>query len=81
MTQQQITDDQLDPVDYICIAPEHLAMGKSVPDGHGTLTVTGRHWAYCSAGLKNAPHDWKPTAGVSLASIHHADLPATRETS
>lgn len=75
MTQEPRTDDQLDPVAYICVTPEHIAAGKNVPDGHGTVSVNGRRWAYCSAGLKNAPHDWQETGGVALGSIRHADLP------
>ena len=61
-------------VDYICVTPEHLSIGSKVADGHGTLTVSGRRWAYCSAGLEDAPHDWKATGGVPFDSIHHADL-------
>lgn len=80
MTQGQRTADERHPVEYICVTPEHIVRGKSVPDGNGTLTVKGRHWAYCSAGLKNAPHDWKETGGVALESIHHADLPETPRT-
>lgn len=52
-------------VDLICVTAEHIETGKGVPDGEGTLTVSGRLWAYCSAGLLNAPHDWKET-GDSL---------------
>lgn len=68
-------DDQPAVVDYICVTPEHLRLGKSVADGHGTLTVSGDRWAYCSAGLLNAPHGWKETGGVDYESIHHAALP------
>lgn len=75
MTQKHGPDNQLGPIDYICITPEHIAAGMSVPDGEGTISVNGRRWAYCSAGLKNTPHDWQETGGVSLGSIHHADLP------
>jgi len=67
-------DEQLHPVEYLCITPEHLVMGESVPDGQGTLTVNARQWAYCSAGLMNAPHDWQATGGVTLASFHHPEL-------
>ncbi|HUQ16476.1 MAG TPA: hypothetical protein VM070_01680 [Candidatus Saccharimonadales bacterium] len=78
MTPKQGSDDQ--PVDYICITPEHIASGRSVPDGLGTLTVNGRQWAYCTAGLKNASHDWKETGGVAFEAIHHADLPLVGRT-
>ena len=81
MTRRHRTHAELDPVDYICLRPEHVALGKNVPDGQGTLTVNGRQWAYCSAGLKNAPHEWKETGGVSLAAIRHADLRVTPRTS
>ena len=76
MTPTDRRDDQAEPVDYICVTPEHLRIGKSVADGDGTLTVKGRRWAYCSAGLENAPHDWKETGGVDFESIHHAELPS-----
>ena len=68
-------------VDLICITAEHIESGKRVPDGQGTLTVRGRLWAYCSAGLANAPHDWKETGGVPFASIQHAALPGSRSSS
>lgn len=63
-------------IDLICVTPEHIEAGKVVPDGAGTLTVNGRLWAYCSAGLLNAPHDWKETGGIPFDSIRHAALPA-----
>lgn len=69
------------PVHLICIDGEHVSMGKSVPDGRGTLTVVERRWAYCSAALRNAPHDWKETGGVHLDAIRHADLPSRPEES
>lgn len=81
MTLKPATDAELDSVSYVCITPEHVATGKGVADGHGTLTVFGRQWAYCSAGLRNASHEWAATGGVSLASIHHADRPAAPPTS
>ena len=60
-------------VDLICVTSEHIESGKRVPDGQGTLTVSGRQWAYCTAGLENLPHDWKETGGVPLDSIRHSD--------
>ena len=62
-------------VDLICVTTEHIEAGKRVPDGQGTLTVSGRLWAYCTAGLVNAPHNWEETGGVPFDSIHHAELP------
>ena len=76
MTPTDRPDEQAAPVDDICVTPEHIRMGKKVADGHGTLTLNGRRWAYCSAGLKNAPHDWKETGGVDFESIHHSELPS-----
>lgn len=64
-------------VDLICVTAEHVEAGNRVPDGQGTLSVNGRQWAYCSAGLKNAPHDWKETGGVPFDSIRHAELPVS----
>lgn len=69
-------DERLAPVDLICVNAEHISMGKSVPDGDGTLTVVERRWAYCSAGLRNSPHEWKETGGVPFDAIRHPDLPA-----
>ena len=68
-------NERLAPVDLICIDGKHISMGKSVPDGDGTLTVVERRWAYCSAGLRNTPHAWKETGGVHFDAIRHADLP------
>ena len=68
-------DEATAPVHLICVNEEHIQTGKSVPDGGGTLTVVERRWAYCSAALRNAPHDWKETGGVSFDAIRHADLP------
>lgn len=67
--------DERARVYLVCITGQHIETGKGVPDGEGTLTVVERHWAYCSAALRNAPHEWKETGGVSLDSIRHADLP------
>ena len=61
-------------VDLICVTAEHIESGKQVPDGQGTLTVSGRLWAYCTAGLENAAHDWKETGGIPFDSIRHAEL-------
>jgi hypothetical protein len=69
------TADDPTHVDLICVIADHIKTGKHIPDGEGTLTVSGRRWAYCSAGLENAPHDWKETGGVPLDSIRHSDLP------
>lgn len=68
-------------VDLICVTAEHVESGKRVPDGEGTLTVQGRLWAYCTAGLLNAPHDWKETGGVPFDSIRHAALPVSLSSS
>lgn len=64
-------------VDLICVTAEHIKTGKQVPDGQGTLTVSGGLWAYCTAGLENAAHDWKETGGVPFDSIRHADVPVS----
>ena len=69
------THDRTALVDFICVNGDHVAIGQDVPDGRGTLTVFERRWAYCSAALRNTPHDWKETGGVLFDSIHHADLP------
>ena len=68
-------------VDLICVTPEHVEAGRGVPDGEGTLTVSGRLWAYCSAGLWNARHDWRETGGIPFDSIRHDALSAARSSS
>ena len=68
-----MTDDAT-IVELICMDPGHVQLGTDVADGDGTVTVVGRRWAYCSAGLMNTPHDWRDTGGVSTDSIRHADL-------
>ena len=73
--------DEPSRVDLICVTTEHIETGKGVPDGAGTLTVSGRLWAYCSAGLVNAHHDWKETGGVPFDSIRHAALPISASSS
>jgi hypothetical protein len=68
-------DNELAAVDFICIDESHVTHGKGVPDGQGALTLNGQRWAYCSAGLREAPHRWKETGGVEFGAIRHADLP------
>ena len=74
MGQRRATDGKLIQIDYVCATPEHIAAGKKVADGQGTVSVNGRRWAYCPAGLTDAPHDWQETGGIALESIHHGDL-------
>lgn len=66
--------DGMVPVELICVDEGHLVSGKKVRDGRGTLTLADDRWAYCSAGLLNAPHVWQETGGVSLDAIRHADI-------
>lgn len=61
-------------VELICVMPPHLEIGLRVPDGDGTLTVAGRRWAYCTAGLQNVDHQWKETGGVAFDAIRHAEV-------
>lgn len=58
----------------ICVIEEHLEMGQRIPDGRGTLTMVARRWAYCTAGLRNAKHEWKETGGLAFDSIRHSEL-------
>lgn len=44
------SDDDPDRVDLICVTAEHIESGKRVPDGLGTLTVSGRLWAIAPQG-------------------------------
>ena len=68
-------ENQLAPVDFICVDTAHVEHGRGVPDGHGALTIKDGRWAYCSAALPNEPHRWKETGGVEFVAIRHADLP------
>jgi hypothetical protein len=68
-------ETELASVDFICIDESHVQRGRGIPDTYGALTLNGRQWAYCSAALGNAPHDWKATGGVEFAAIRHAELP------
>jgi hypothetical protein len=68
-------ESELAPVDFICVDPEHVRMGRGVRDGDGHLTLHQDHWAYCSAGLPNVPHRWEETGGIAYEGIRHADLP------
>jgi hypothetical protein len=69
-------ENELAPVDFICVEAAHIERGRDVvPDGYGALTLNGRRWAYCSAALPGAPHKWKPTGGVEFAAIRHTELP------
>lgn len=62
------------PVEFICVIRDHVAIGKGLPDGFGTLTTESGRWAYCTAGLHNVWHEWKRITGAPLDSIHHADV-------
>jgi hypothetical protein len=75
MLERRRVESQLATVDFICIDRSHVERGRDVPDTYGALTLNGRKWAYCSAALDNAPHEWKATGGVELAEIRHAELP------
>lgn len=75
----QQPDEPPDFIDFVCVNPEHIATGKLVPNGQGTFSITRRRWAYCSAGLMSAPHDWQETGGIPVESIDHATLPPRRE--
>ena len=67
--------NELALVDYICVDESHIQRGREIPEGYGALTLNGRQWAYCSAALEEAPHEWRATGGVEFAAIRHAELP------
>ena len=72
---QDAVGNQLAAVDYICLDPSHIERGRGIPEGYGALTLNGGHWAYCSAALPEAPHEWHATGGVEFGAIRHAELP------
>jgi hypothetical protein len=67
------------PIDYICVDERHLQVGRDVADGGGHITVHKRRWAYCSAGLADESHDWRPSGGLDFAAMRHVDLERFRK--
>src|SRR3954467_10356927 len=63
MLERGRAESQTATVDFICIDRSHVERGRDIPDTYGALTLNGRQWAYCSAALGNAPHEWKATGG------------------
>lgn len=59
------------PVDYVCVGREHLAIGRTRPDGSGHLTLHEGKWAYCSAGRPLEQHEWAATGGLPVVSLRH----------
>jgi hypothetical protein len=68
-----VTEDEV-PIALLCVGKDHLRHGRAVPDGDGHLTVVEQQWAYCSAGLEDESHIWRPIHGMTLAGIRHSDL-------
>jgi hypothetical protein len=68
-------EDELAPIDFICVDPEHIRIGHGVRDGEGHLTLHLGRWGYCSAALPNVRHQWQETGGISFKSIVHRSLP------
>ena len=62
-------------VEYVCIRPDHLELGKSVPKNGGHFTLNRSRWAYCSAARGEEAHDWGFTGGVPIAALDHELLP------
>jgi len=52
-----------DRVDFFCARSDHLRI-----EPNDALTMHGDRWAYCAGG-KGAPHDWRPTGGMSFADV------------
>jgi hypothetical protein len=71
----RMEENELATVDLICVDQSHIERGREVPDGYGALKLSGGRWAYCSAALPAAPHQWKETGGVEFGEIRHKDLP------
>jgi hypothetical protein len=70
-----VVENELAPIDFICVDREHIQVGRDVPDGEGHLTLYDERWAYCSAARPNVPHEWRASGGVQLMEIRHRDLP------
>jgi hypothetical protein len=65
------------PIEYVCVTDDHLHRGLGVRDQSGHITIVDRKWAYCTAGRKDEPHDWRPIAPTALPSLRHAELART----
>lgn len=74
----RVDQDLLARIELLCIDGDHIQRGRGVPDGHGHFTLVERRWAYCSAGIPNAPHEWTETGGVDVDDIRHDKLPQFR---
>jgi len=61
-------------VEYVCVTDDHLRLGRAVQDQRGHMTINEGKWAYCTAGRKDEPHDWRRISPRSLPSIRHAEL-------
>jgi hypothetical protein len=62
-------------VHYVCVRPDHLEVGKTVPKNAGHFSMNRSRWAYCSAALAEEKHDWAFTGGVPISELNHEILP------
>jgi hypothetical protein len=57
---------------FVCVSDEHYAIGRSVPDGAGLITINKGAWAYCAAARPGEPHDWQEIEPGTLQAMRHA---------
>ena len=69
------TETRTADVDYICVRPDHLELGKTIPKNTGHFTFNRTRWAYCSAARADEEHEWAFTGGVRISALDHEDLP------
>jgi hypothetical protein len=65
------------PIEFVCVTDDHLRRGLGMRDQSGHITIVDGKWAYCTAGRKDEPHDWRPIAPTPLPALGHADLART----
>jgi hypothetical protein len=57
---------------YVCASDAHNAVGRSVPDGQGVITIHLGAWAYCPSTRLAEPHEWRETLGRTIQAMRHA---------
>lgn len=70
-----LADSRTADVDYVCLRPDHLVLGKTVPKNDGHFTLHRSTWAYCSAAHGEEEHEWAFTGGVPVSALDHEVLP------
>lgn len=59
-------------IEQVCVSPAHVALGRSVPDGLGVLTIHEGAWAYCPSARPGEAHEWRAIPPTELPLLRHA---------